>query len=117
MQDAQTVLNLSSVWPISLVSTAKIELSTLLRHYIRVACLNWFRRRWTSKDSEMDATRHERAPENRFGEIVKFLIKVLRFYGNGLNPLHGGATVRVSKKTGKIVSVNRRSSVGRNIKH
>jgi hypothetical protein len=45
--------------------------------------------------------------------MIRSLIKTLRFYGNGLNPFHGRATVVVSRKTGKIVSKFYISSAGR----
>ena len=61
----------------------------------------------------MAAVREERIPHKKITGMIRSLIKTLRFYGNGLNPFHGRATVVVSRKTGKIVSKFYTSSAGR----
>ena len=54
----------------------------------------------------------ERESHNVFNRTLRFVAKTLRFYGNGLNPLHGKSTVWVSRETGKIVSKEHPPSVG-----
>ena len=61
----------------------------------------------------MAAVSEERIPHKRITGMIRFLIKTLRSYGNGLNPFHGRPAVVVSRKTGKIVSKYYPSSTGR----
>lgn len=52
-------------------------------------------------DIEMAAVREERIAHKKITGMIRFLIKTLRFYGNGLNPFHGRAAVVVSRKTAR----------------
>ena len=60
----------------------------------------------------MKAVVPEKESYNVFNKTLRFVAKTLRFYGNGLNPLHGRSTVWVSRETGKIVSKEHPPSVG-----
>ena len=60
---------------------------------------------------------NERDSRNVFNKTLRFAVKTLRFYGNGLNPFHGKATVWVSRETGKIVSKDHPSSAGQSGDH